>query len=258
MMKCRFRLTVWSLSVCAIAVSLHVIRVSRRGAVRLFPEFLERHRAEGLQRRHADHAEQRIAAGRRRQGPGAVRQGTDSFEPKANQDASRRAGCRSSCFRRKTAQCATISRSGRRPCRRSRIGKRLSIGPPKARTISTGLRSRSPTPAPSRPRRNSSVEQTGKSRSAKHDQAWSLAPGRVGRGLRADSLRGRLRGERIGARKIPKVWLERTVEYWQGVMAGAAKIEVPCRKATEALMAAHVCQLIASDHGVDPRRRRFL
>ena len=48
----------------------------------------------------------------------------------------------------------------------------------------------------------------------------------------------------------PKLWLERTVEYWQGVMAGAAKIEVPCRKATDALLAAHVCQLIASDHGV--------
>ena len=30
---------------------------------------------------------------------------------------------------------------------------------------------------------------------------------------------------------------------------GAAKIEVPCRKATEALLAAHVCQLIANDHG---------
>ena len=29
----------------------------------------------------------------------------------------------------------------------------------------------------------------------------------------------------------------------------AARIEVPCRKATEALLAAHVCQLIANDHG---------
>ena len=47
----------------------------------------------------------------------------------------------------------------------------------------------------------------------------------------------------------PKVWLQRTVDYWKGVVAGAARIEVPCRKATEALLAAHVCQLIASDHG---------
>ncbi len=47
----------------------------------------------------------------------------------------------------------------------------------------------------------------------------------------------------------PELWLNRTVEYWQGLMARAARIEVPCRKATEALRAAHVCQLIASDHG---------
>jgi len=46
-----------------------------------------------------------------------------------------------------------------------------------------------------------------------------------------------------------QVWLQRTADYWQGVSASAAKIEVPCRKATEALLAAHVCQLIANDHG---------
>ncbi len=46
-----------------------------------------------------------------------------------------------------------------------------------------------------------------------------------------------------------KLWLERTVEYWRGVMAGAAIIRVPDEKATQALLAAHVCQLIASDHG---------
>ena len=33
-------------------------------------------------------------------------------------------------------------------------------------------------------------------------------------------------------------------------MAKAARIEVPCEKATEALRAAHVCQLLVSDHGV--------
>ena len=33
------------------------------------------------------------------------------------------------------------------------------------------------------------------------------------------------------------------------VACSAARIEVPCQKATDALLAAHVCQLIASDHG---------
>jgi len=47
-----------------------------------------------------------------------------------------------------------------------------------------------------------------------------------------------------------KLWLDRTTKYWRDVMAHAARIEVPCRKATEALRAAHVCQLIANDHGV--------
>ena len=31
-------------------------------------------------------------------------------------------------------------------------------------------------------------------------------------------------------------WLRRTVDYWQRLIDGAAKIEVPCRKATEALL----------------------
>jgi len=47
----------------------------------------------------------------------------------------------------------------------------------------------------------------------------------------------------------PRLWLSRTAEYWQGVADRAAHIEVPCRKASEALLAAHVCQLIAGDHG---------
>jgi len=46
-----------------------------------------------------------------------------------------------------------------------------------------------------------------------------------------------------------EAWVKRTADYWRGVMEGAARIEVPCRKATEALLAAHVCQLIANDHG---------
>lgn len=45
------------------------------------------------------------------------------------------------------------------------------------------------------------------------------------------------------------VWRQRTVEYWQSLLAGGARLEVPCSKATAALKAAHVCQLIASDRG---------
>ena len=45
-------------------------------------------------------------------------------------------------------------------------------------------------------------------------------------------------------------WLDRTVQYWRGLLARGAQVEVPCAKATATLRAAHVCQLIASDHGV--------
>jgi hypothetical protein len=50
-------------------------------------------------------------------------------------------------------------------------------------------------------------------------------------------------------RADPKLWLQRTVEYWKQRVLGGARIVVPCQKATEALLAAHVCQLIANDHG---------
>jgi len=53
----------------------------------------------------------------------------------------------------------------------------------------------------------------------------------------------------VFANEDPNAWLDRTVEYWRNAMAEASHIEVPCRKASEALLAAHVCQLIASDHG---------
>jgi hypothetical protein len=51
-------------------------------------------------------------------------------------------------------------------------------------------------------------------------------------------------------KESPKVWLDRTVTYWQNLIAKAARIEVPCEKATQALRAAHVCQMLVSDHGV--------
>lgn len=45
------------------------------------------------------------------------------------------------------------------------------------------------------------------------------------------------------------LWLRRTVDYWQTLADSAARIRVPCRKASDALKAAHVCQMIANDHG---------
>jgi len=44
-------------------------------------------------------------------------------------------------------------------------------------------------------------------------------------------------------------WLKRTEEFWRSAFADATEIKVPCRKATEAYKAAHVCQYIANDHG---------
>ncbi len=50
-------------------------------------------------------------------------------------------------------------------------------------------------------------------------------------------------------REDARLWLERTVQYWRGVLAKGARIEVSCEKSTQTLRAAHVCQLIANDHG---------
>jgi hypothetical protein len=58
-----------------------------------------------------------------------------------------------------------------------------------------------------------------------------------------------LANETAFAREDANVWLERTVKYWHNALEEGARIEVPCAKATQALRAAHVCQLIASDHG---------
>jgi len=46
-----------------------------------------------------------------------------------------------------------------------------------------------------------------------------------------------------------KLWLGRTVQYWRGFMERATQIKVPCDKATQALLASHVYQLIANDRG---------
>jgi len=58
-----------------------------------------------------------------------------------------------------------------------------------------------------------------------------------------------LKGKSDFAIEDAKLWLDRTLEYWRGVMSRATRIRVQCDKATQALLASHVYQLIANDHG---------
>ena len=87
-----------------------------------------------------------------------------------------------------------------------------------------------------------------KSVSHKYNWSWRLAPGESAEGVARYTF---FPVDSPGAydEEDPGLWLQRTVDFWQRVSEGTAKIEVPCRKATEALLAAHVCQLIANDHG---------
>ena len=52
------RLAVWSLSLGAMVASSYVSSLRAEEPFDYFQKFLERHRAEGLQRRHADYAGQ--------------------------------------------------------------------------------------------------------------------------------------------------------------------------------------------------------
>lgn len=99
-------------------------------------------------------------------------------------------------------------------------------------------------------------EQTGPYEKDKHpvpslatprDFSWNLAPGATAECFVAIPWEP-VAGADYSA-EDPKRWLDRTVAYWRGLMAGAASIQVPCEKASQAYLAAHVCQLIASDHG---------
>jgi len=92
------------------------------------------------------------------------------------------------------------------------------------------------------------VEPIGRPGAAANVVTWSLAPGTSAEGVVRIPFQPVPKAAAFD-KEDPKLWLQRTVDYWQGVMAEAAHIEVPCRKATEALLAAHVCQLIANDHG---------
>jgi hypothetical protein len=92
------------------------------------------------------------------------------------------------------------------------------------------------------------LEQSGNTTQTLRSHVWSLEPGQhVETVIRIPFLPV----ENVVAleKEEADVWLARTLQYWQEIIDGAARIEVPCVKATEALLAAHVCQLIANDHG---------
>jgi hypothetical protein len=92
------------------------------------------------------------------------------------------------------------------------------------------------------------VEQTGSAGTEEDVQTWLLEGG----ASRRQVLRvpyAPVENTSAFDAEDPGVWLDRTVGYWRNLIATAARIEVPCEKATETLLAAHVCQLIANDHG---------
>lgn len=93
------------------------------------------------------------------------------------------------------------------------------------------------------------VEVSGKSRAQSESLSWSLAAGGTATGC------VRIPFAAIADAKIlndadPKVWLQRTTAFWKGLLGKGTQIVVPCKKATDALRAAHVCQFIANDRGV--------
>ncbi|MFB3826542.1 MAG: hypothetical protein ACE15B_07215 [Bryobacteraceae bacterium] len=88
----------------------------------------------------------------------------------------------------------------------------------------------------------------GRKHTRAYSWSWKLKPGESAEGVARYPFFPLADPERYD-RAEADLWLNRTVEFWRGVMDRAAKVRVPCRKATEALLAAHVCQLIASDLG---------
>jgi hypothetical protein len=92
------------------------------------------------------------------------------------------------------------------------------------------------------------VAASGKQARSPISSQWQLAPGATADAVVRIPFMP-VEDEASFDQEDPELWLARTIQYWQGLMAEAARIEVPCRKATQALLAAHVCQLIANDHG---------
>lgn len=92
------------------------------------------------------------------------------------------------------------------------------------------------------------VERNGSSSSGNNDFTWSLPPGKSVEAVVPIPF-WPIKDSSAFANEDSKLWLNRTVRYWQGIMTKGTHIEVPCEKATQAYLASHVCQLIANDHG---------
>lgn len=84
---------------------------------------------------------------------------------------------------------------------------------------------------------------------ASHSFAWLLAPGQSAEAVVRVPFVPFPEVPSAFAKEDATLWLGRTADFWRGLIVKAARITVPCKKATEALLAAHVCQLIANDHG---------
>ncbi len=82
-----------------------------------------------------------------------------------------------------------------------------------------------------------------------HTWSWSLAPGKSAR-KEARYTFFPVEDPEVYDDEDANVWLRRTQDFWRTMVTERTMhIEVPCRKSTEALLASHVCQLIANDHG---------
>ncbi len=92
------------------------------------------------------------------------------------------------------------------------------------------------------------VQRVGLSIDEEDDFAWSLAPGAAQECVFRIPFAPVDNAAALD-KEDPQLWLDRTVDYWRELITSNAQIEVPCQKSTEALLAAHVCQMIANDHG---------
>ena len=94
---------------------------------------------------------------------------------------------------------------------------------------------------------------TSSSRANEIVHAWSqvLAPGGAAEDFAVFpfSPLPAVRAAGLFVKERPRAWLDRTAAFWRKTMAGSAGIEVPEKKAVEALRTALVCQLIAMDKG---------
>ena len=90
---------------------------------------------------------------------------------------------------------------------------------------------------------------TDKKHTREYKWSWNLDPQKTARGV-ARYTYFPIDNPKTYDTEDAEVWLERTRVFWTNILTErTAQIEVPCRKAREALLAAHVCQMIANDHG---------